>query len=146
MIGIIITGHGEFAVGLTEAQVMIAGEMEHVKAVRFLDGMPLEDYQQEIENAIKESNEQYDGTLILTDLIGGTPFNTSVVASQNIDHVEILAGTNLSMLLEAVMMTQFSYDVTQVAQTLLDTGKEGIFRYQVPESSETEVFDDEDGI
>ena len=42
MVGLLITGHGEFAAGMQSAAKMIAGECEVIKYVKFLEGMSTE--------------------------------------------------------------------------------------------------------
>ena len=37
----------------------------------------------------------FDGVLVFTDLLGGTPFNQSMMIAQDVDNVEVLTGTNL---------------------------------------------------
>ncbi len=43
--------------------------------------------------------EECDGVLVFTDLLGGTPFNQSMMIAQDVDNVEVLTGTNLPWLL-----------------------------------------------
>ena len=52
--------------------------------------------------------EECEGVLVFCDLLGGTPFNQSMLISQDVDNVEVVAGTNLPMLIELVMTRSFA--------------------------------------
>ena len=43
--------------------------------------------------AITAMREECDGVLVFTDLLGGTPFNQSMMIAQDVDNVEVLTGT-----------------------------------------------------
>lgn len=100
MIGIIITGHGKFASGLLSAVEVIAGKQQNVQAIDFLVEDSSEGLWEKIAQAAKEMN--VDGILFLTDISGGTPFNTSVLVSKKLRlPCHILSGTNMPLIIEA---------------------------------------------
>lgn len=101
MIGLIITGHGKFASGLMSAVEVIAGKQQNVQAIDFLVEDSSEGLWEKISQAAKEM--KVDGILFLTDISGGTPFNTSVLISKKLEFpCHILSGTNMPLIIEAV--------------------------------------------
>ena len=77
MRGIIVTGHGNFATGISSSVQLIAGEQEYYKAVDFGS----EDTPDMLKNNLRAAIEQLadcSEIIIFTDLIGGSPFKTSV--------------------------------------------------------------------
>ncbi|UPU38982.1 PTS sugar transporter subunit IIA [Erysipelothrix sp. Poltava] len=100
MIGIIVTGHGRFAEGLSSSVELIAGAQPQYKSVLFLEESGPEKLSSDLKEAIAEVNTG-EGVLVFTDLKGGTPFKESVMIAMNHTDVHVLAGTNLPMLLEA---------------------------------------------
>ena len=74
MIGLLITGHGNFATGVTSSVDLIAGKQENYQAVDFLPTYNLDDLDREMTKAL-ENLKACSGVLILCDLLGGTPFN-----------------------------------------------------------------------
>lgn len=141
MLGLVITGHGQFAQGLLHAAKMIAGDLQHVQAVLFEDGANLQDFQEAIKTAIEASNSAYSGTLVLTDLKGGTPFNTAMLASAGLNNVAVLSGTNLPMIIEGGMLSQFSDDALTLGQQLVEVGRSGL---DLPVLETKQVSEDED--
>ena len=144
MIGLVVTGHGLFAEGMHSSAKMIAGENEHIKYVCFEEGMGLEELAEKL-NAAYNELAHCDGIVVLSDLPGGSPFKTAVeVAVAHPDKkIEVLAGTNLPMIVTGVTMIDFEEDPTALAEELLTTGKEFMVRFELAAREEEE---EEDGI
>ena len=54
MIGLILTGHGQFAVGVGQALEMIAGKQAAYRVVPFLESDPMDALENNLRNAITE--------------------------------------------------------------------------------------------
>ena len=91
MIGFILTGHGDFSLGVKSAVDMVAGDQPAFKAVPF-EGSQAATYGEDLRAAITEMREECEGVLVFCDLLGGTPFNQSMLISQDVDNVEVVAG------------------------------------------------------
>ena len=145
MIGLVVTGHGHFADGLHTSAKMIAGENEHIKYVCFEEGMGLEDLAVKL-NAAYDELAGCDGIVVLSDLPGGSPFNTAVQCAAGCPdkNIVVLSGTNLPMIITAATMASFSDDAEAMAEELLFEGKDNVVRFAMTEREEVE--EDEDGI
>lgn len=146
MVGIIVTGHGHFANGLTSALSLIAGAQENYKEITFEEGKNPDDLTTEIQAAITELNTD-NGVFIFTDLKGGTPHQKSVLLSMSNENVFVFAGTNVAMLLEASFMRTMDTDVADLAKSLYETGLSQVDLFDpatLNASKEDEA--DEDGI
>lgn len=76
-------------------------------------------------NAIIQSHhELYSGTIILSDIFGATPSN---IARQLIDpeHVEMICGLNLPMLIRAI--SNCNETLEKCISSIIDGGNHGIF-------------------
>lgn len=77
MIGILVTGHGRFATGITSALELVLGKQEWFEAVDFPDG----DTKTELERNMDEALKRLEGTehiLAFCDILSGSPFNTLI--------------------------------------------------------------------
>ena len=72
MVGFVLTGHGDFSVGLDSSVKMIAGPQEEFDVVPFHEDEAGE-FPQKLGDAIAASAERNDGVIVFCDLMGGTP-------------------------------------------------------------------------
>ena len=129
MIGLIVTGHGNFASGLTSSLKLIAGEPKNYVAVDFLESYSVEDLERELNKAFDELKD-CEGILVLSDLGGGSPFKTAVMTGYPKGNVEVIAGSNLPMLIEVNMGRQFIEDLNTLTEMAVNTGKDQVIRYE----------------
>ena len=144
MIGMIVSGHGDFASGLQVSAKMIAGDSEYIKYVNFEDGMSTETLAEKLNEAYNALSD-CSGIVVLSDLPGGSPFKTAVeCAFTHPDKkIEVLAGTNLPMIVTGVTMIEIEDDPKALAEELMEVAKECIVRFEMVERVEEE---EEDGI
>lgn len=145
-VGIIVTGHGRFAEGITSSINLIAGPQENYVAVNFEH--EVDELESDL-NAAIQSLKDCSGIIIFTDLAGGSPYKTAAMIAANHENVEIIAGTNLPMLAEIVMSRSFMDDVKSMAEMAVNTGKDMISRFDLESimgGTEEENDDFSDGI
>ena len=132
MIGIIVTGHGHFATGLTSSLRVITGITENVVAVDFETDHSTMTLKINLEKAFVELKE-CDGVLVLADLPGASPFNNAVIckSEQNEQKIEVMAGTNLPMLIEAATIMAAYEEPMELVKNVLETGKESIVHFEM---------------
>lgn len=143
MIGCIVTGHGEFAIGMTQALTMIAGDQEHYEVVPFYEENSLETFEDNIGKSIASLRENTDGVIIFTDLMGGTPFRTAMMQASEYDKVEVITGTNLPMLIEIGLGRIYSEDVEALAVQAVQVGMQGVQHPKLPVVADEKENEDE---
>lgn len=101
MYSIIVVGHGLFAYGMEKTIELVMGTQEKLEFENYKGGMPLEEFEGNIKKKIIELGNE-DGTLVLADIKGGTPFNTGVIIGNELGKVEVIGGCNFPMIVEAL--------------------------------------------
>ena len=137
MIGLIVTGHANFGSGMTSSVNLIAGEQEAYRYVDFLPTYGTEELTEEIAKAMDELKD-CEGIIIFTDLMGGSPFNVAASLGHGKENVRIVA-----MLVEIVMSRKFMDDLDGLVESVLETGKEQVTKYEFKQVVQEES---EDGI
>ena len=99
MVGIVVVTHADLAAELVRAAELILGPLPAVEAVSIGREISIDVARGKIKAAILRVDCDGDGTIILTDLFGGTPTNISAEFLQD-GVVEILTGVNLPMLIK----------------------------------------------
>lgn len=147
MVGVVLTGHGRFALGVGDAIQMVTGDHKHFACVPF-EGDKAASYEDDLRAAIKKIYDETKSVLVFVDLLGGTPFNKSMLISAEYENLEVVTGSNLPMLIECLMAADDEATTLEgLIQTALDAGKDGIVHKQLPSANETsDTESPEDGI
>jgi len=129
MIGVLIVTHGGFGDALLKTLQMIAGETEGIHSVPLLSSDSGENLRLKIEKALDQLDPQGRGTLILVDMLGGTPFNVSIqLATER--NVKVITGVNLPMMIKVIShreddnLEAFCLDIQQTTREGIVTSVE----------------------
>lgn len=144
MVGLLITGHGHFATGLGSSLQLITGNTENIAYVDFEADHSTEALTENLNKAF-EKLKSCDGVLVLADLAGGSPFKCAVECkfARTDQAIEVIAGSNLPMLVEGSMAMGAYDSPLDFAKALISTGKDYIIQFELAaHEEETE----EDGI
>lgn len=127
MIGIVVVTHGQLARELVAAAEMITGEdIPNATSVSIGWHDAPEDAQRAIVNAVERVSGE-EGSVILTDMFGGTPSNLALSLLKE-DCVEVVTGVNLPMLIRLVSIREEDQaGPAEAARAALYQGKENIY-------------------
>lgn len=123
-IGVVVVTHGQLATELVNAAEMIVGDLTHFTAV----SIGWHDDVELARNAIGEAIGRVQGkigTLILTDMFGGTPANLGVTFLEE-GKVEVITGVNLPMLIKLAREPE-SGDLIAAAREMRDHGRSAMW-------------------
>ena len=98
MLGLVLVTHGNLAKEFVSAMQHVVGKQEQVETVCIGPEDNMEERRDEILHKVEKVNSG-EGTIVLTDLFGGTPSNLAISIMDKAK-VEILAGVNLPMLIK----------------------------------------------
>ncbi|MCF1630351.1 PTS fructose transporter subunit IIA [Tetragenococcus koreensis] len=83
-----------------------------------------------LSNKLKEEVSRMDskeGVIIFTDIPGGTPFNQSILLSQEDAQIKVVTGTNLPAIMDGLFNRELEAD--DFVNKVLRSGKEGLATY-----------------
>ena len=98
MLGLVLVTHGNLAKEFVSAMQHVVGKQEQIETVCIGPEDNMEERRGEILSKVEKVNTG-EGTIVLTDLFGGTPSNLAISIMDKAK-VEILAGVNLPMLIK----------------------------------------------
>ncbi|HEY1795739.1 MAG TPA: PTS sugar transporter subunit IIA [Stellaceae bacterium] len=104
MIGIVLVTHGRLAIEFVAALEHVVGGQTQIAAICIGPDDDMEQRRQEILKSIREVDTG-DGTVLLTDMFGGTPSNLAISVMDRAK-VEVVAGVNLPMLIKLASLRQ----------------------------------------
>ena len=124
MIGVVVITHGQLATELVNAAEMIVGDLPRFTAVSIGWHDDVNDAREDIAAAIDRVRGD-SGVLLLTDMFGGTPSNLGMTFLEK-DHVEVITGVNLPMLIKLASLRSSS-DLLGVAHEMREHGRNAIW-------------------
>ena len=124
MIGVVVVTHGQLATELVNAAEMIVGDLPRFTAVSIGWHDDVNDAREDIAAAIDRVRGD-SGVLLLTDMFGGTPSNLGMTFLEK-DHVEVITGVNLPMLIKLASLRSSS-DLLGVAHEMREHGRNAIW-------------------
>ena len=131
MIGIIITGHGTFATGISSALELLTGHQDFIAAIDFKEDHSEEQLKENLKTAFQRFRD-CGQILVLCDILGGSPFKNAVLLSFGDERIKVLYGINLGMAVELAMrcMTGQLPEADALVEELIEIGKTQIGRYR----------------
>jgi PTS system mannose-specific IIA component len=130
-LGVVVVTHGQLAAELMNSAEMIVGDVPHMAAVSIGWHEDVDHAREDIGRAIDRVRQSAAGAesetvdvLVLTDLFGGTPANLAVTYVG--DHVEVITGVNLPMLLKLARPPKET-DLLTLAREMREHGRNAIW-------------------
>ncbi|MDA5328122.1 PTS mannose/fructose/sorbose transporter subunit IIAB [Enterococcus lactis] len=100
MQNIMLISHGSMAEGVKASLEMIVGKQDHVHVVALTPDGDNRQFEEELLKKMKALN---GSSLIIADLLGGTPCNVALSNYLESENVEIIAGMSLPLVIEATL-------------------------------------------
>jgi len=123
MVGVVVVTHGNLSRDLLEVTELIVGACPNIVPVTIAPEEGISDIAKKVESAIKDADKG-TGTLILTDLFGGTPSNVSLSFLEE-NKVEVLSGVNLPMMIKIATHSEHS-GLKELSKLAKNAGKKNI--------------------
>lgn len=123
--GILLVSHGSASTGILNTVTMIMGEQEDIKAIELREN----DNPDLLKDKIIDFMASMDGNIIiLADVFGGTPFNTILKISREMD-VYAVTGMNVPMVIEAVSLRD-NTELKDLPGAIVNSAKNGVINME----------------
>jgi PTS system mannose-specific IIA component len=123
-VGVVVVTHGQLAAELVNAAEAIVGDLSNITSVSIGWHDDVEVAREEIGAAVGRVATAL-GTLVLTDMFGGTPSNLAMTLLAP-ERVEVITGVNLPMLLKIANLREAT-DLRNIARTVREHGRGAVW-------------------
>jgi PTS system N-acetylgalactosamine-specific IIA component len=134
MTGIIITGHGKFADGIKSVIKLVVGKEDGIEYVNFTEDKSTDDLKKDLQAAVEKL--ECDNYLFFTDLAGGSPFKKAVEISLEGNKAEVIAGTNIPMLMEILFKVDM-LELEELKNKAIEIGRKQIVNFEMTSKNKT---------
>lgn len=123
MIGMVLVTHGRLAIEFKAALEHVVGPQEQCETVCIGPDDDMEERREDILRAVQTSDKG-QGSVILTDMFGGTPSNLAISVMEG-ETIEVIAGVNLPMLVKLARV-RGEMDMRESVREAQDAGRKYI--------------------
>lgn len=141
-VAVILASHGFLAKEALRSAEMIVGKQDNCAYLAVTENLNLEQAKERM-NQMFDELDTSNGTIILCDILGGTPSNVSGTFCLERENTLVLSGLNLPMLLD--LFTNRNRSLDELAESLEKSYKMG-FQNISARFKEEEQDDDGSGI
>jgi len=143
MIGIIITGHGTFATGISSAVELLTGHQDFIVPVDFRGEHSEEQLKEHLKAAFDRLLD-WEQIFVLCGILGGSPFKNAVMLSIGDERIKVLYGTNLGMTVELAMRGMMGQvpEADTLVNEIIEIGKTQIGKYKYEPVEISEDFEE----
>ena len=120
---IVILSHGPMGIALIKSASLIMDTTKNVAAFGLEVGDDPDEFGDAVRSYLKTCG---DSVLILVDLMGGTPSTQTMQILRENPSIQAISGVNLTMLVEAIDNREYCTDLKELAEQLIELGKNGI--------------------
>lgn len=144
MIGLILAGHGGFSEGMDATLTMLIGPQEYLENISFLPEDSLDTLKEKFVSAIVKLAD-CPQIIVLSDLLGGSPYQCALELALTDERLYVMAGTNVGMACEAAISRLSADDIASFIESLVEAGKASVSYTNVKTltASQKDNFDEE---
>lgn len=124
MVGVLILTHGRLALELLSAARVISGNLEPFEALSLEWSDSFEEAHGKVKSVLSRLDDG-QGTLIFTDILGGTPFNVAM-AFREPGRIEVVSGVNLPMVVRLGCLLKNDMPLSELTRWIRDKGRSSI--------------------
>lgn len=122
MVQLVLISHGKMAEGVENSLEMLMGEQKNIHSLAFIEDMSKNEFKKILQNKINSFRKE--PTLIIGDLIGGTPCNCALELFIDNKEIEIIAPLSLPLVLSASMMENEEFSVKDLLSEGIESHKD----------------------
>jgi mannose PTS system EIIA component len=124
MVGLVVVGHGRLSEAMVQVLESVVGKQEAVEAVVSDPTDGPQEIRERVAAAVRRVD-QGQGVLIVTDMLGDTQTNLSLLVARETG-AQVVAGVNMPMLIKLTSVRK-SMDAGSLAQFIQRYGQQHIF-------------------
>lgn len=125
----LIITHGLFGKELLKSVEMIMGEQEDVNALGLSLGESVDELRSTADNIIAKNEQLGMDTVIMVDILGGSPSNVALYLLKKYKEVKLVTGVNMLTLIE-FLQSRESSEFGDLIDMMIISGAEGIKKYE----------------
>lgn len=122
----LVITHGDMGVETVKSMELLMGPQENVKALGLHPGESVDDLRTKVYDILQANEADYDETVLLVDLLGGSPSNVSLSTLAKYHDMKIVTGLSLPLLVNILNFSEAEEDTDKLIKDSIGVATEGM--------------------
>lgn len=122
----LVITHGDMGVETVKSMELLMGPQENVKALGLHPGESVDDLRTKVYDILQANEADYDETVLLVDLLGGSPSNVSLSTLAKYHDMKIVTGLSLPLLVNILNFSDAQDDTSKLITDSIGVATEGM--------------------
>ncbi|NLR09814.1 MULTISPECIES: PTS sugar transporter subunit IIA [Lactobacillaceae] len=122
----LVITHGDMGVETVKSMELLMGPQENVKALGLHPGESVDDLRTKVYDILQANEADYDETVLLVDLLGGSPSNVSLSTLAKYHDMKIVTGLSLPLLVNILNFSDAEEDTDKLINDSIGVATEGM--------------------
>ncbi|KRL94822.1 PTS sugar transporter subunit IIA [Levilactobacillus hammesii] len=122
----LVITHGDMGVETVKSMELLMGPQENVKALGLHPGESVDDLRTKVYDILQANEADYDETVLLVDLLGGSPSNVSLSTLAKYHDMKIVTGLSLPLLVNILNFSDAEENTDKLITDSIGVATEGM--------------------
>ncbi|KRK39687.1 MULTISPECIES: PTS sugar transporter subunit IIA [Levilactobacillus] len=122
----LVITHGDMGVETVKSMELLMGPQENVKALGLHPGESVDDLRTKVYDILQANEADYDETVLLVDLLGGSPSNVSLSTLAKYHDMKIVTGLSLPLLVNILNFSEAEDNTEKLITDSIGVATEGM--------------------
>ncbi|WP_295731915.1 PTS sugar transporter subunit IIA [uncultured Limosilactobacillus sp.] len=122
----LLVTHGNMGIETVKSLELLMGEQPNVTGLGLHQGESVDDLKNKVVKVLNDNQEKYDETIVLVDLLGGSPSNVALRSLADFRDLKIITGLNLPVLINLINFTDSEDDTDKLIHDSIEVGQTGM--------------------
>lgn len=122
----LVITHGDMGIETVKSMELLMGPQENVTGLGLHPGESVDSLRDQAYDVLAKNEDQYDETVVLVDLLGGSPSNVSLSTLAKYRELKIVTGLSLPLLINLLNFSESEDDTDKLINDSIDVAKDGM--------------------
>ncbi|WP_203650221.1 PTS sugar transporter subunit IIA [Secundilactobacillus yichangensis] len=122
----LVITHGDMGIETVKSAELLMGPLENVTALGLHPGESVDSLRDQAYEVLDKNAKIYDETIVLVDLLGGSPSNVSLSTLARYRDLKIITGLSLPLLINLLNFTSSEENTEKLINDSINVAKDGI--------------------
>lgn len=122
----LVITHGDMGIETVKSLELLMGPQENVTGLGLHPGESVDSLREQAYKVLDDNSTKYDETIVLVDLLGGSPSNVALSTLSKYRELKIVTGLSLPLLINLQNFSDATEDTDKLINDSIEVAKDGV--------------------